>query len=160
MAVKPRERPPAKVEHEPSEKACRWLERHRDAYIKYLEERRVEFGDTDFKIDRMLPCIKKRLEIGAPEGMRNRFSWQLASYFCKKGVPLNECLNIMQKWHAKLDPGINEAYTWKECETTIRKTYDAGGYAIGCGSEYVGGDPEKDVESLCVGTRAKTAPSL
>ena len=141
LAVKTRPLP-RRVEHKVSERAKAWFEKHRDNFMKRLEERRVEFKPSELKIPGILPCVKKRLELGAPEGMRNRFTWQLASYFCKKGVSLEECLRIMRNWYERIDRGL-EPYTWQECEATIRATYEKGGYGIGCGSEFV--------EGLCVG---------
>jgi len=141
LAVKPRT-PPARIEHKVSEKAHVWYCRHRDVFMKRLEEKRVEFTSSDFEVGGIWPCVKKRLELGAEEGMRNRYTWQLASYFCKKGLPLQETLKILRGWYQKLDQGL-EPYTWEECERTIRATYEVGGYSIGCGSEFV--------EGLCVG---------
>ena len=89
-----------------------------------------------------MPCVKKRLEIGAKEGERNLCTWQLASYFFKHGLSLNECLKIMRDWWSRIEQGL-ASFTWEECERSIRKVYEIGGYLIGCGSEFI--------ENLCVG---------
>lgn len=142
LAVKPRGLIPAKMEHEVSLKAQQWYQKHRDEFMKNLEERKPVFSDADFKISEILPCVNRRLELGAQEHMRNRYTWQLASYFCKKGTTLDECLNIMREWYPKLDRGL-DPYTLDEFEKTIRATYEKGGYEVGCGSEYIA--------ELCIG---------
>jgi hypothetical protein len=138
----PKDYIPAKLEHQKSDKATAWLKSCTEAFMRVLEDKKTEFAEEDFKTHDFLPCVKKRLELGAEEGMRNRYAWQLASYFCKKGCPLEECLNIMRQWHSQAVKGL-EPYTWEECEATIKATYEKGGYGIGCGSEYV--------EGLCIG---------
>jgi len=90
----------------------------------------------------ILPCVKKRLEIGAKEGERNTCTWQLASYFMKRGLSLDECLKIMRDWWTRVDQGVYP-FTWEECERSIRKVYEVGGYLVGCGSEFI--------EPFCVG---------
>jgi len=110
--------------------------------MKALENKREELGETDYKISDILPCVKERLEKGAEEGRRNTYTWQLASYFCRKGVSLEGCLKVMREWHAHIDKGL-DAFPLEEMENTVRKTYSKGGYPLGCFSEYV--------EGLCVG---------
>lgn len=150
MAVKQRPHVKASVEHKVSEKAHRWFVKHCNAYMKKLEDRKVEFAGGDLDVKEVLPCVKKRLKIGAKEKMRNRCTWQLASYFCKRGDSLEDCLTVMRQWHEKVSQG-DHPYTWEECEKTIRKTYDVGGYPIGCGSEFTNGlCPGKEHCSLFV----------
>ena len=141
LAVRPRPIAP-RVEHVFSEKAHNWFLYHKELVERQLNEKRVEFTSADLRDIEVLPCVKKRLEIGAKEGERNRCTWQLASYFCKRGLSLEECLKIMRDWWSRVEPGLNP-YTWDECERSIRKVYEVGGYLIGCGSEFI--------EGLCVG---------
>jgi len=141
-AVKPRSFITTKTEHAASQKAVQWFAGHREEFMKNLEERKPIFSDVDFKISEILPCVNRRLELGAVEGMRNRYTWQLASYFCERGTALDECLNIMRVWYQKIDQGL-EPFTLDEFEKTVRATYEKGGYEVGCGSEYVA--------ELCVG---------
>jgi predicted transcriptional regulator len=129
-------------EHIFSEAAAAWYRRHRDKIHNDLNGKRVEFTPRDFRGVGLLPCVKRRLEIGAEEGLRNRCAWQLASYFVKRGMSLEECLAIMRGWHARTAQD-GHPFTWEECEATIRKAYEVGGYGIGCGSDFVA--------DLCVG---------
>jgi predicted transcriptional regulator len=135
LAVRPRPITP-RVEHVFSEKAHNWFIHHKELVERQLNEKRAEFSSEDLKDIDVLPCVKKRLEVGAKEGERNLCTWQLASYFCKRGLSLNECLKIMRDWWARVEQGLSP-FTWEECERSIRKVFEVGGYLIGCGSEFI-----------------------
>lgn len=141
LAVRPRPINP-RVEHQFSEKAHAWFLYHKALVEKQLDEKRAEFKAEELKDLEILPCVKKRLEIGAKEGERNTCTWQLASYFLKRGLSLNECLRIMRDWYSRVERGIYP-FTWEECERSIRKVYEVGGYLVGCSSEFI--------EPFCVG---------
>ncbi|MEM4649662.1 MAG: hypothetical protein QXP78_03230, partial [Candidatus Bathyarchaeia archaeon] len=125
-----------------SKKAAAWFESHKTSFYTQLNEKKERFELIDLAEIEVLPCVKKRLEIGAKEGERNICAWQLATYFYTKGVNYEECLNLMREWYNRVDKGIHP-FSWNECENAIKTVYEKGVYRVGCGSEAF--------EPFCVG---------
>jgi hypothetical protein len=133
------------LKHEKNDRAAEWFEQTKTKYPKKLEKKRLEFTADDYQVGDVWPCVKGQLEAGARDGQRNAVSWQLETYFLKRGLSEQQCLEILKPWYEKCDqpPKAKYLMTWEDLEKTARATYAAGGYGIGCGSEFA--------EDHCVG---------
>lgn len=131
-----------KLTHEKNDRAAEWFERVKTGYLTKLADKRPEFSADDYQLGDLWPCVIRQIESGARYGKRNAITWQLASYFLKKGLEEEQCLQALQPWWNKTDKEPTP-FPWTDVQTKVHSTYAAGGYGIGCGSEFA--------EDHCIG---------
>lgn len=133
------------LKHEKNDRAAEWFEQSQIKYLKNLEKKRLEFSADDYQLGDLWPCVKGQIEAGARDGKRNAVAWQLTTYFLKKGFTPQQCLEAFIPWYEKCDqpPKAKYQMTWEDVEKVVHSTYAAGGYSIGCGSEFA--------EEHCIG---------
>jgi hypothetical protein len=136
-AVNPRQSPKTpREEHVISNKARAWYLQHQSKVKEWISERKKDFKSLEIiQITEDPPCIKKRWEVGAPEGCRNLYTWQMATWLKEKSVSKEEVLSSLLKWREVFEEG-KYGFSNREVENTVKAVYERD-YKIGCGSEFI-----------------------
>ena len=134
LATRPR---PIKiaVENRVSPKAHEFYLKHKRLIEESLEQRKEEFATEEIKTCISAPpCVQKRLEIGAEEGIRNISVFQLSVYWTKQGKKLEEVKQLALQFNKRCKPPLDE----KEVLTTVESAFRGASenrYSVGCSSE-------------------------
>jgi len=134
LAIKPR---PIRitVENKVSPKAREFYLKHRKLVEEDLKAKKEVFtlGEVTVLPD-MVPCVVKRFEVGAEEGIRNISVFQLSVYWTKQGKNLEEVKNLALQFNQRCRPPLDEKEVLRTVESAFKGAVE-GRYNVGCSSE-------------------------